>query len=48
MGLFSKGIMNYFTVLKLLLNHVSELELRITMKTYHMDFMIQESLCSIL
>jgi len=48
MGLFYKGIMNYFTILKVLLNHVSELELRMTMKTYHMDFIIKEFLCNVL
>jgi len=48
MGLFYKGILNCFTILKLLLNHDSELELRITMKTYSLDFIIQEFLHSIL
>jgi hypothetical protein len=46
MGLFYKGIMNCFMILKLLLDHVSELELRITMKTYLQDFIIQEFVCS--
>lgn len=48
MGLFYKGIMNCLTILKLLTNHVSELQLRITMKTYLKDFIIQEFLCSTL
>jgi len=40
--------MNYFTILKLLLNYVSELEFRITVITYHVDYIVQEFLCSVL